>query len=153
MLPVLAVAALLQASDPAPPASPAAPAEVTGAPAPTGSKRSARKSATHGKIAATDPAPASSPAAAAPVPSPASVAGTAAAAAADAAAAKAEEDDLLVRQKCGKCHDVSLAFSAELSDVHWKAHMKRMARVPGAAITDEQAKRIHVHLKAVSTHR
>jgi hypothetical protein len=31
--------------------------------------------------------------------------------------------------------------------------MKRMARVPGVAITDEQAKRIHLHLKAVAGHR
>jgi hypothetical protein len=157
MLPVFAVAALLQASDPAPPASPTAPVEVTGAKAPTGSKRSARKSAaTPGKIASTDPAaPASSPTPApAPTPDPvAATAATAASSAAAAVAAKAEENDLLVRQKCGKCHDVSLAFSAQLTDAHWKAHMKRMARVPGAAITEEQAKRVHAHLKAVAGRR
>jgi len=156
MLPLLAVAALLNASEPTAPASVAAPVEVKGAsaaaPAPAAgganpaSKRSARKSApSHGKVASTDAAPASPAPAPTPAPAPA--------APAPSAAALHEANEALVEQKCGKCHDVSLAYSAELSDAHWRTHMKRMARVPGAAITDEQARRIHAHLKTVTGRR
>jgi hypothetical protein len=69
------------------------------------------------------------------------------------AAPPLDEDRLLVEQKCGKCHDVSLALGAELSDAAWRVHMKRMARYPGAAITDEQASRIHAHLKSTGAKR
>jgi cytochrome c5 len=62
-------------------------------------------------------------------------------------AATADEGRLLVEHKCGKCHDVSLAFSSELSDASWKLHMKRMANRPGAAISDDQARKIHGFLK------
>ena len=54
----------------------------------------------------------------------------------------------LVEQKCAKCHALSLAIGTELSLPEWKLHMKRMASRPGAAISEEQARRIHEFLKA-----
>jgi cytochrome c5 len=61
-----------------------------------------------------------------------------------------DEGRLLVERKCAKCHDVSLAMQSQLTDAEWKLHMKRMANRPSAAITDDQARRIHVWLKARS---
>lgn len=66
----------------------------------------------------------------------------------DAPPSPEEVGRLLVEQKCGKCHDASRAVSAALSESAWKAHMKRMGKFPGAAITEEQGKQIHEYLKA-----
>jgi hypothetical protein len=135
---------------------PIAATTTLGAPgmAPAPAKRVARKSspATHGTVdAAEGSAPAAKgggthPPAPAPTPTPAAAP---APALAPAPAPSPEDDRLLVERKCSKCHDVSLTFRAELSDAHWKLHMKRMASRPGAAITDEQAQRIHAYLKAM----
>jgi cytochrome c5 len=68
----------------------------------------------------------------------------------DAPPSPEEAGRLLVEQKCGKCHDASRATGAMLSEASWKAHMKRMGKFPGAAITEEQAKQIHEYLKATA---
>jgi hypothetical protein len=132
---------------------------VTGAePTPTGgtpAKKASTRKATIGavKTAKKDPA-ASRPAARAdeqalppssPEPAPAPA----------VAIAEPESDEgrLLTEHKCSKCHDLSLALSSALSDAHWKLHMKRMANRPGAAITEDQAHRIHEYLKAIAGRR
>jgi hypothetical protein len=167
-LAALALASLLLSADaPATGAAPAsgataatapgaatAPAPVTGAePTPTGGtpakKPSARKSNIGAaKTAKKDPA-ASKPAtkadeqgAAPPSPEPAPSPAVA------IAEPAYDEGRLLTEHKCSKCHDLSLAFSSALSDAHWRLHMKRMANRPGAAITEDQAHRIHEYLKA-----
>jgi cytochrome c5 len=101
------------------------------APAPKGGKHAATKAAA---IPPAAPPPAAPAPAAAQVPAP--------------GASLSEEGRLLVEHKCSKCHDVGLAYSSELSDANWKLHMKRMANRPGAAITDEQVRKIHDYLKA-----
>lgn len=58
-------------------------------------------------------------------------------------AAEAEEGEVLLRQKCAKCHELSLAWSSRLTNAQWRLHMRRMASRPGAAISDEQARKIH----------
>ena len=161
----LALASLLLSADaPATGAAPAAgataaTAPVTGVePTPAGGtpakKATARKSNIGAaKTAKKDPA-ASKPAARAdeqaaapPSPEPAPSPAVAIAEPAD------DEGRLLTEHKCSKCHDLSLALSSALSDAHWKLHMKRMANRPGAAITEDQAHRIHEYLKASAGRR
>jgi hypothetical protein len=150
----LAVVALLFSTDPVSvtttkAARPATPGSATpGAAAPAPPKRAARKSAAGHAASPAPEAPgptAGQPAAAAPAPAPGP-----APAPAPSPSPSPEEDQLLVEQKCAKCHDASLAYTAELSDPQWKVHMKRMASRPGAAITDEQARRIHAYLNAAA---
>jgi len=145
-LPLLLAVALCADASP----QPAAPAPATGAAA-TGAaatgaaaagatarqarSESSRKTGKKGKAEAIPPAapPPAVPEAAAPAPEPGPA---------------SEEGHLLVEHKCGKCHNVSLALTSELSDANWKLHMKRMANRPGAAITDDQARKIHDYLKS-----
>jgi len=137
-LPLLLAAALCADASPQP-----APTPATGAPPPATSARqarseSAKKAGKKGKAEAIPPAapPPAVPEAAAPAPGPSPA---------------SEEGHLLVEHKCGKCHDVSLALSSELSDANWKLHMKRMANRPGAAITDDQVRKIHDYLKSTAS--
>jgi cytochrome c5 len=55
---------------------------------------------------------------------------------------------LLVEAKCGKCHDASRASTTALSESGWRLHLKRMGKLPGAAITEEQAQQIHTYLRS-----
>jgi cytochrome c5 len=66
-----------------------------------------------------------------------------------APAAEPPEDPgkLLLESKCGKCHDVDRATGSTLSESGWKLHLKRMGKLPGAAITDGQAAQIHDYLR------
>jgi hypothetical protein len=161
---ILVLAALLCAPDaPASGEAPVpVPASADGAAAqPTAHKVTARKAAGPAKPAAKTPAtkgaepmvaasnPGAAEASAAPTPAPAPVPQ----AAPSPAPPSSEENLLLVERKCGKCHDLSLALSSSLSDANWKLHMKRMANRPGAAITEEQAARIHAFLKATADRR
>lgn len=67
---------------------------------------------------------------------------------APSAAAEPAEDpgELLVRAKCAKCHGLERTTGSVLTEAGWRAHMKKMGRLPGAAITDEQASRIRAYL-------
>lgn len=67
---------------------------------------------------------------------------------APAAPSPEEQSRLLFEQKCTKCHDLAKASSAAFADDAWQAHLRRMGKLPGAAITDEQATQIHAFLKA-----
>jgi hypothetical protein len=107
-------------------------------------KASAKKPAE--AIAATSAAGGSEP----PAPP---VSGRSPPAPAPSAPGTSEEDLRLVEQKCAKCHSLSLALSSSLSDANWKLHMKRMASRPGAAITEEQAERIHAVLRTAIRQR
>ncbi len=66
--------------------------------------------------------------------------------------ARSEEElakgELLLEQKCSKCHDLSWAFAAKLSDAQWRGHMKRMDSRPGTAISEKQAKQIQRALQS-----
>lgn len=130
--------------------SPAAPPRTLKAPplraAPKASARAIPQPPPPAARAAPPAAPALAPAAASSAPPPAP-------APAAPPAPVDEEAKLLAEHKCGKCHDLALAFGSELGDAQWKLHMKRMANRPSAAITDEQARRIHAYLKARATAR
>jgi hypothetical protein len=118
-------------------AAPAAESEPATADAPRQGAKAALKKArrTPAKAQPAGRTDAPSPAADATAPDP-------------GAPSRPDEGSLLVEHKCAKCHDVALAYSSELSDVSWRLHMKRMAARPGAAITDEQGRKIHEYLKA-----
>ena len=159
----LSILGLLLAAPAAPPSESAAPAKGASAETQGSAERAAggQAAAKTAKPAAKPseiplpppPALRARPAAAKPVEKPAPdvyepAAPTAVSASAAPAAEDLARDQLLLEQKCSKCHDVSQAFSAELSDAQWRGHMKRMNGRPGAAITDEQAKRIQRALRA-----
>lgn len=132
--------------------SPAAPPRTLKAPP----LRVAPKATARAKPLPPPPAARAAPAAAPPLAPAAPAAAPSAPPPAPAPATPApvdEEAKLLAEHKCGKCHDLALAFASELGDAQWKLHMKRMANRPSAAITDAQARRIHAYLKARATAR
>jgi mono/diheme cytochrome c family protein len=61
--------------------------------------------------------------------------------------AEQQERYALFRQKCSKCHGLSLALTSGLSSEDWRRHMKKMALRPQAGISDAQAKSIIAFLK------
>jgi hypothetical protein len=56
------------------------------------------------------------------------------------------EARLLTEQKCTKCHDLSRALSATLTEQGWRIHLKRIGS-GGAAISDEQQRKIQAYLR------
>jgi hypothetical protein len=152
ILPALALASLVVAAD--------APATGTPPAEPPARKAVARKS-TPGAAKGAKPAkpeqagsaPAASAEPQAAQEAPAPEAGSAPTAPGPASEADLLEGRLLTERKCSKCHDLSLALNSALDDAGWKLHMKRMANRPGAAISDEQSRRIHEFLKASAARR
>jgi cytochrome c5 len=86
---------------------------------------------------------------------PAPAAGESAADQIDASGLPAEQKARfeLFRQKCGKCHALSRALTAQLSDAAWKRHMKHMSLRPNSAISSEQAQSILEFLKFHASQR
>jgi hypothetical protein len=59
-------------------------------------------------------------------------------------------DRLLTEQKCTRCHDLSRALSTPLTESAWHAHLKRLGS-GGAALSDEQVRRIRGYLKTAAS--
>jgi hypothetical protein len=59
----------------------------------------------------------------------------------------------LVRQKCTACHPLSRATNSRLSSAEWKRHVKRMARRPATALSDDQVESIIGFLEYYSSRR
>lgn len=57
----------------------------------------------------------------------------------------------LVVQKCGRCHSMDVALNPGYGPVEWKASMRRMVRLPGAAITPAQEREIMLFLRFYAT--
>ena len=57
----------------------------------------------------------------------------------------------LLVQKCGRCHSMDVALNPSYGPAEWKASMRRMQRLPGAAISPAQAAQIGEFLRFYST--
>jgi hypothetical protein len=57
--------------------------------------------------------------------------------------AEQQERFALFRQKCTRCHSLSVALGTPFTPAVWKRHQKR----PNAALTEEQAQAIHEFMK------
>ncbi len=48
----------------------------------------------------------------------------------------------LFESRCGRCHELGRALDTSVGEGGWDAYVKRMARHPGAGISDEDQRRI-----------
>jgi hypothetical protein len=56
----------------------------------------------------------------------------------------------LVVQKCARCHSLEVALDHPYTPTEWYGHLRRMKRLPGAAISEEQAAELYEFLKYFS---
>jgi hypothetical protein len=57
----------------------------------------------------------------------------------------------LVVQKCSRCHTLEVALDHAYSATEWYRYMRRMKRLPGAGISEEQAAELYEFLRYFST--
>lgn len=57
----------------------------------------------------------------------------------------------LVLQKCGRCHSMDVSLNQSYTPAEWRASMRRMVRLPGAAISPAQAAEISEFLRYYAT--